>query len=155
LEELVRRVRALEDIRARDTALELVQVVMDLHGAALERTLALIAQTEGGGAIIDQLAHDPAVSPLLLLHDLHPVDLETRVRRAVEQRSLARRGCSARVVSVADGQIRLRVEGDAGFAEQVRAAIVEAAPDAGEVLIESEAAAAPPNFVPLEQLLAR
>ncbi len=128
---------------------------MDLHGAGLERIMDLIAGSESHGLLFDEFAKDTAVSAILLLHDLHPVELETRVRRAVEHPSLALRGGEVRILSVKEGLVRVRVAGGAAFEALVRDAILEAAPDAGEIVIESSGPPPSAAFVPLEQLLAR
>jgi hypothetical protein len=157
---LVEKVRALQDPVARDSALELVQAVMDLHSEGLSRLMELTSEAEASGILLDQFGKDPVVSGILLLHDLHPVALETRVRRALEQPSLAVRGCAVHIVSISENLIRLRIEGhafdeNAGFGAHVRAAITEAAPDAGEVIIESDICDVGSGFVPPAQLMAR
>jgi hypothetical protein len=148
LEDLVGQVRSLKDPAARDAALELVEAVMDLHRTGLERMIEIVDP-----AALDEFAKDATVSGILLLHDLHPLDLEVRVRRAVEHPSLA--DGQARVLAVSDGLVRIRVAGDAGFEARVRNAVLEAAPDAGEIIVESASPPARQAFVPLESLLAR
>ena len=155
LEQLVEKVRSIEDEAARDAALQLVQAVMDLHGAGLDRMMDLIAASESQGLLFDEFAKDTAVSAILLLHNLHPLELETRVRRAVEHPSLALRGGEVRILSVKDGLVRARVSGGPAFEARVRDAILEAAPDAGDIVIESAGLPVPAAFVPVEQLLAR
>ena len=64
---------------------ELVQLLMDVHCAGLERVMEIVFDDPvSGRAIVDNLAKDPVVSSLLVLYSLHPDDLETRVRKAVE-----------------------------------------------------------------------
>jgi len=148
IEELVEQVRSLKDPAARDAALELVQAVMDLHRMALERMLEI-----AGDAPLQEFAKDSTVSGILLLHDLHPLDLEVRVRRAVEHPSLA--GGQARVMNVSEGRVRIRLAGDASYETLVRNAVLEAAPDAEEIVLERAGPAVPPAFVPVETLMAR
>lgn len=148
LESLVMKVRSLKDEVARDTALQLVQAVMDLHGTGLTRMMDLISESECGGALMNEFATDSPISAILLLHDLHPVDFETRVRRAV----IDLRGGSIRILSIEDGIVRLEVDGGATAGTQVRTAVLEAAPDAVEVIIETHIDS---TFVPIEQLMAR
>jgi len=65
---------------------ELVQLLMDVHGAGLERVMEIVFEDPASGrAIVDKLARDSVVSSLLVLYSLHPDDLETRVRKAVDQ----------------------------------------------------------------------
>lgn len=156
LEALVERVRAIEDQGARDAALELVQAIVDLYGAGLSRMAELTAESEGAGVLLDAFAKDSAVSPILLLHGLHPQELESRVRRAVEHPALARRGVTVRVLSASDGVVRIRLDGaDAAFEARLREAILEAAPDAAAIVIEFSPAPSANGFVPLEQLAVR
>lgn len=154
IEELVHKVQALPDPHARETALDLVQAVMDLHAEALGRMMELIAGGESGPAILDAVATDPQASSILLLHDLHPLDLETRVARALENPALHSRGASVALVSIQEGVIRVRIEGGPGLKQAIERAIGEAAPDAADLIVEGGLDQAPNNFVPLEALLA-
>ena len=68
---------------------------MELHGAALDRSLEIIVGNgEVGARIIDEMARDPLVGSVLVLHGLHPDDLETRITTSVErlQAKLRREG---------------------------------------------------------------
>ena len=86
IEELVQRLETAADPATRAVSQELVRAVMELHGAALDRMLSTVRKNGAAGAtIVDQLARDEVVASVLLLHDLHPVDLETRVRGALEK----------------------------------------------------------------------
>ena len=51
LEDLVQKVRSLKDSDARDAALELVQAVMDLHAAGLDRMMEIVSTSEAGGPL--------------------------------------------------------------------------------------------------------
>ena len=57
-----------------------MQAVLGLHGAGLERIL-----THLDDATLDACVRDEIVGGLLLLHGLHPLELEERVREALEQ----------------------------------------------------------------------
>jgi hypothetical protein len=153
IEELVQRVQAWPDAAARETTLELVQAILNLHAGALERMMEIIAAGENGPAIIEALATDPRASGILLLHDMHPLDLETRVSRALDSPMFSSRGASVKLVGISDGSIRVRIEGGAGLKESVEKALWEAAPEAVEVLVEGGPDRVSNNFVPLEALL--
>ena len=155
LDSLVQRVRSLADPAARDAALELVQAVMDLHAASLERMMDIVHESEAGEAIFEAYAADAAVGNMLLLHDLHPLDLEQRVRRALDQPAFHGRGVAVEVVSIRDGVVRVRIERDSALKSAVEKALTEAAPDAAGLIVEGGADNHPgSNFVPLAQLLA-
>ncbi len=86
IEELIAALEMLDDPKARECAKELVQGVLDLHGAGLARLLAIVAEAaESGTATVAAMARDESVRALLLLHGLHPQDLAERVRQAVEK----------------------------------------------------------------------
>ena len=91
---------------------ELVQLLMDVHGAGLERVMEIVFEDPASGrAIVDNLARDSVVSSLLVLYSLHPDDLETRVRKAVEQMlpRLRKLSCNAEFVRVDEGAVRMQV----------------------------------------------
>ncbi len=58
---------------------ELLQCVMGLYGAGLTRVLETV-----GDDLVRTLADDEVVGSLLVLNDLHPDDVDTRVQRALE-----------------------------------------------------------------------
>jgi hypothetical protein len=65
-------------VRARTTAI--VQGLLDLHAATIERILNTIADP----SLMEQIARDDLVGSVLLLYGLHPLDLETRVQQALD-----------------------------------------------------------------------
>lgn len=144
----VRRIEALVD--AQPEAAELVQLLMQLYGAGLSRVVEAVRE-ESGGAILDRLAGDKLVASLLLLHGLHPVDAETRLRKALQR--VERRLESQRVVltEISGGVAFIRVEHNGGgsppasLAEMIERAALEAAPDLEG--IEIEGAASPTALV--------
>jgi Fe-S cluster biogenesis protein NfuA/nitrite reductase/ring-hydroxylating ferredoxin subunit len=144
VEALLEQVEALPDADARDLALELVQGLLDLYGEALAR---LTAAVEDPAA----LTQDELVSHLLLLHGIHPVPLEVRVRGALDEVRpyLESHGGDVELVSVADGVVTLRMQGSCSGCPSstmtlklaIEDAIHKAAPDV--VSIEAEGATAP------------
>jgi Fe-S cluster biogenesis protein NfuA len=67
------------------TAEELVSCLVELYGAGLAEIVAIIGQdAEAGQRLMRKLTADPLVESLLLLHDLHPLPVADRVRRAIE-----------------------------------------------------------------------
>jgi hypothetical protein len=154
---LVRKLESSADPASRGTARDLVQSLMELHAAGLDRILEIVSSTGGdAGAVITQsLAHDALVSSLLVLYGLHPEDFETRVRRGLDKvRPLLRsRGAALHIIAIAGDQIRLKLEGPAELQEAVREALLETAPDAVEILIEGGMdRARSSSFVPLTSL---
>jgi Fe-S cluster biogenesis protein NfuA len=161
--QLVERVTRLQDAEARSTAQELLQTVMDLHGAVLERVLELIAaHDKRGNELLGALARDPLVSGLLVLYDLHPEKLEARVARALENLHgfLRSHSGSVELLEIRDGVVRLRlgVRGcastSAALKEAVEQAIYEAAPETAGIFFEEAAPVVAGGFIPLAKLTA-
>jgi hypothetical protein len=147
IEELVRRLGNIPDRESRENAHELMEAIMHFHGAGLERMLDITFEAgESGKAMIRRFAGDSLVSSLLVLHNLHPDDLETRV-----QQTLGKLHGKAELLGVFDGVVRVRLIGNAhGLRELVEATLWEALPDASEITIED---GLPVNgFVPLAAL---
>ena len=70
---------------ARERAEELVRQVTDLYGAGLERILEILDEPgKLDDATLAALAADDLVASLLLVHGLHPHDVETRVAAALD-----------------------------------------------------------------------
>jgi hypothetical protein len=153
IDELVREVQALADPRARDLAVELVQVVMNLHTTALERMLEVAAASapEMAGA----MAADDAVSRVLLLHGLHPDDFDTRLARAIDhlQRFFDSRGAGLEVLDARPELVQVRFTGKAAR-RTIEDVIYEMAPEIGEVIVEITGEEHEAGFVPLASLLA-
>jgi Fe-S cluster biogenesis protein NfuA len=99
--ELVARVESLlGGLDARAT--EAVQALVELYGEALARFV------RGADPTADEL-----LSHLLLVHDLHPVDVETRVRQALDdvRPYLGSHGGGVELLGVEAGVARVRLDG--------------------------------------------
>ena len=160
---LVEEIEAIADPAARSSARQLVQLVMEFHGAALERALELLANGgEPGMSFIEQLGRDPMVSSLLALYGLHPETLETRVGKAVEQleAKLRRDGATIELLGLDSGAVRIRVTpgGHAcgstmqALRATVEDAIYEAAPDIASLSVEGLDGQPANGFVSLDKL---
>ena len=94
---LVQEIESIADPAVRDSAKNLMQSLMDLHGAALEKILDIVAEAgEPGMNMIDRLGRDSLVSSVLILYGLHPEDIESRVIKAVDKIDSL---CASRVVN--------------------------------------------------------
>src|ERR1700692_2182652 len=85
VEKLAARLESSGDPEIRATALDLVQSVIELHGAALQRLIDSLRRTPAGQQVLSEALENDLVSSMLLLHNLHPDDLETRVLRGIEK----------------------------------------------------------------------
>ena len=147
IETLIGALERDPDQPASGSARELVALVLDLHALGLARLMATLMQAGGSASIVARLLDDDHVRAMLLLHGLHPEDMETRIRRAVERLRphLGVHGLRLDVLEIAAGAVRLRLQaGEAGIKAplvwtlpgEIESAIVEAAPDVERVLIE-------------------
>jgi Fe-S cluster biogenesis protein NfuA len=165
IDELTRKVEAMPEPAARADAVELLQSLMEFHGAGLERMMELVAEAgESGEAIFDGFAGDEMVGAMLLLYGLHPLGLEARVRQALDKvrTSLASHGGDVVLVGVGDGVARVRLQSGGGHGcpstaatlrQAVESAVYDAAPDLAALEIEDlDAQAAPAGLVQLGRL---
>ncbi|MFD3400834.1 NifU family protein [Kribbella sp. NPDC058693] len=121
---------------------ELVRAVLTLHGAGLEQLLGLLDEPQ-----VRQLAGDDLVAGLLLLHDLHPDDVATRIQNALDS-VRPYLGSHAGGIDYLglddDGVVHLRLQGSCdgcpGSTATVRLtvenAVLDAAPEAIAVDVE-------------------
>jgi Fe-S cluster biogenesis protein NfuA len=162
--ELVGELENIADPEARASTKALVQLLLDLHGAGLERVMEIVAKNdESGQRTIDDLGRDPLVSSLLVLYGLHPLDVESRVAQAVERvRPQVRKGGGELdLLGIEAGVVRLQLQvtghgcGSTGktLKKLVEDALYEAAPDMNRLIIEGlEEPAGSSGFVPLGKL---
>jgi hypothetical protein len=150
IEDLVRRTGEIPDTESRQTATSLMEAVLELHGAGMDRLLEIVFDSgDAGKAMIRKMAADPLVSSILILHGLHPDDLDTRVQHA-----LGKMHGNAELITTFEGVVRIRLTGEGcGLRAAVEAAVRDAAPDAVDIVIEEESGRMD-SFVPLSALLA-
>jgi Fe-S cluster biogenesis protein NfuA/nitrite reductase/ring-hydroxylating ferredoxin subunit len=160
METLLEEIETLADANARSKAAEVVQVLLELYGEGLARMMEVVAQGEEGERIFEALAHDELVSHLLLLHGLHPLDVQTRVVRALEEVRpyLQSHGGNVEFLGVEEGVARLRLQGSCSGCPSstmtlklaIEEAVLKAAPDLEGIEAEGVAEEPPkpaPTFV--------
>jgi len=151
IEGLIARIETAPDPNVRADALELTRSLMELHGAALDRLMEIVARAgDSGYALMDDFASDDLVAGLLLLYGLHPYDLETRVMKALDgaRPFLQAHGGDVELLGVIDGTVRLRLVGNCRNCSSstmtlklaIERAIYEAAPDVTEIVTEGQIA---------------
>jgi Fe-S cluster biogenesis protein NfuA len=161
---LVQEIETIADPALRASTKALVQALMDLHGAALERAMEIVSEAgEPGMSLIDQLGRDPIVSSVLVLYGLHPEELDSRVLQAIDRLrpQLRKQGCEVELLELSEGAVRLRVltgeHACGSTANTVRAtlegAIYEAAPDVTVLTIEGLDGKPAGGFVALDTLM--
>ena len=159
VEALVAELRARAGAQAGDVAEELVGCLVELYGAGLTAIVAALrSDPDGGPRLLAALAADPLVEGLLLVHDLHPLDADARIRRALDRLQPRLGGDTAEYLGLDErGVARVRVTSgghghghgcgcDGGStagptaAEAVTEAMTEAAPEIAGVAVEEVAA---------------
>ena len=100
---------------AAATAEELVGLLVGLYGDGLSHIVAALhAEGEAGQALLAKLAGDSVVEGLLLLHGLHPLDVDARIQLALDQVRpyLGSHAGGVQYLGVSEqGVARLRLEG--------------------------------------------
>ncbi|GAA0939016.1 NifU family protein [Kribbella koreensis] len=139
-----------------DKVEELVRAVLSLHGAGLEQLLARLDEEQVRGVLEDDL-----VAGMLLLHDLHPDDVATRIQAALDS-VRPYLGSHAGGIDYLglddDGVVHLRLQGSCegcpGSTATVRLtvenAVLDAAPEAVAVDVEGMVAAKKQNLLTIE-----
>ena len=157
IEELLASLRS-QGGTAADTAEELVRLLVGLYGDGLSHIVAaMTADGETGQAMLGTLAADPLVEGLLLLHGLHPLDVDARIQRALDQVRpyLGSHAGGVQYLGVSeDGVARLRLEGTCHGCPSstvtvrlaIEGAVQDAAPEVTEVVVEGMTA--PPACEP-------
>jgi Fe-S cluster biogenesis protein NfuA len=152
VEKLAARLDQAGDPEVRAAALEVVQSVVELHGAALQRLIDKCLETAAGEHVLIAALEDKLVSGMFLLHSLHPDDIETRVMRGLEsvRPYLQSHGGDCELAGVRDGVVRLKLHGTCGscpsssltLQNSVEEALYDAAPDIREIVVVEQPAAA-------------
>jgi Fe-S cluster biogenesis protein NfuA len=145
VEALLEAVEGLSDDRARALATDIAQAMLDMYGEGLDRIVGVLAAHDDG-TLARELAGDELVAHLLLLHGLHPVPVEQRVRAALDgvRPYLGSHGGDVELLGVAEGVARLRLHGSCEGCPAsamtlklaIEEAILAAAPDVERVEAE-------------------
>jgi Fe-S cluster biogenesis protein NfuA/nitrite reductase/ring-hydroxylating ferredoxin subunit len=118
--------------RDQEIAEELVRLLVSMYGEGLSRIVKLVGT--------DHLTSDELVESLLLLHDLHPDDVDTRIQRALDRVRpyLGSHAGGVEYLGVdSDGVAQLRLQGNCQGCPSstvtvkmaIETALMDAAPD--------------------------
>src|SRR5215469_17659124 len=157
IEELLASLRS-QSGAAADAAEELVRLLVGLYGDGLSHIVAAMkADVETGQVMLDTLAADPLVEGLLLLHGLHPLDVDARIQRALDQVRpyLGSHAGGVQYLGVRDGVAHLRLEGTCHGCPSstvtvrlaIEGAVQDAAPEVTEVVVEGMTAPPEPALL--------
>ncbi|HWD85655.1 MAG TPA: NifU family protein [Solirubrobacteraceae bacterium] len=143
IQALQERLDATPESPATDLAGELVGAVVSLYGDGLERIVAAL------GDRAQELAADPLVATLLLIHDLHPVPLAERVQAALEsvRPYMESHGGNVELLSLERGIARIHLRGSCSDCSAssvtlelaIKQALEEMAPDLEGLQVEGMA----------------
>jgi len=166
IEAMLAELKTITDPRARpvrNTAEELVRLLLELYGGGIERMMEIVDESPLGSELFARFAADDLVASLLLLHGLHPEDAEVRIARALDKVRpfLASHGGGVTVLGIRDGVIRLRLEGSCHGCQSstvtmklaIEKAIEEAAPEIERIEVEGVADPAKPVDPPPDGLI--
>jgi Fe-S cluster biogenesis protein NfuA/nitrite reductase/ring-hydroxylating ferredoxin subunit len=139
VESLLGEIETLADPNARSKAAEMVQVLLELYGEGLARMMEVVSQGEERERTFEAFTEDELVSHLLLLHGLHPLDVETRVVQALEEVRpyLQSHGGNVELLGIEGGVARVRMRGSCDGCPSsavtlklaIEEAVMKAAPD--------------------------
>jgi Fe-S cluster biogenesis protein NfuA/nitrite reductase/ring-hydroxylating ferredoxin subunit len=149
VERLLEDLESLADPVARQGATGVVQALLELYGAGLERIVDAVAASADSEALARAFADDELISHLLLLHGLHPVALEDRVLDALNEVRpyLESHGGNVELLEIDGPTVRLRLRGSCSGCPSsamtlklaIENAIQKAAPEIQEVVADEEA----------------
>ncbi len=151
---------------ARERAEQLVREVADLYGAGLERMLAMAV--DASPQLTDAFADDDLIASLLLVHGLHPHDVERRVEDALDsvRPYLGSHGGDVHLLAVDGEVVRLQFAGSCKSCPSssvtlelaVEDAVRAAAPEISSIEVvtsNDEASAAPAAVISADSLMSR
>jgi Fe-S cluster biogenesis protein NfuA/nitrite reductase/ring-hydroxylating ferredoxin subunit len=158
VEELLAALRSGSLRGAAPAAEELVGLLVGLYGDGLGRIVAILAeQGEPGAEMLAKLADDPLVESLLLLHDLHPLDTDARIQRALDRVRpyLGSHAGGVEYLGVTEGVARLRLIGSCHGCPSstvtvelaIRTAVEDAAPEVTQVIVAGMTAPPEPKLL--------
>lgn len=147
IERLLDDLATAADPSARGKIEELMSTTVELYGATLRRALEILFDSPAGEGLIDRLADDELVGSMLILHDLHPYDLPTRIERALAEVRpyLGSHEGDVELLDITDqGVVKLRLKGSCEGCPSstvtlrlaIERAILEAAPEVTKIEAE-------------------
>jgi Fe-S cluster biogenesis protein NfuA/nitrite reductase/ring-hydroxylating ferredoxin subunit len=158
VEELLGILASSGDSRLAPAAEELVSLLVGLYGDGLGRIVTVLGEEGDAGAqMLARIADDPLVGSLLLLHDLHPMDVDARIQLALDRVRpyLGSHAGGVEYLGVTDGVARLRLEGSCNGCPSstvtvqlaIQGAVEGAAPEVTEVVVEGMTTAPEPSLL--------
>src|SRR6478609_7387582 len=148
---------------ARERAEQLVREVTDLYGAVLERMMDVALAADP--VLAERFAADDLVASLLLVHGLHPHDVERRVSDALDsvRPYLGSHGGDVSLLAVDDDVVRLQFQGSCKTCPSssvtlelaVEDAVRAAAPEISSIEVVAAETETKPAVIPADSLMNR
>jgi Fe-S cluster biogenesis protein NfuA/nitrite reductase/ring-hydroxylating ferredoxin subunit len=114
LQKLLAQVEALPYPGAKELIQDCMESVLGFYGAALKRILQVVSEDGSEGRkVFRNLIRDDVVKGILLIHDLHPLNLEARLLEALDKVRpyLKSHGGNVELISLENNVARLRLQG--------------------------------------------
>ena len=114
LQKLLAQVEALPYPGAKELIQDCMESVLGFYGAALKRILQVVSEDGSEGRkVFRDLIRDDVVKGILLIHDLHPLNLEARLLEALDKVRpyLKSHGGNVELISLENDVARLRLQG--------------------------------------------
>jgi Fe-S cluster biogenesis protein NfuA/nitrite reductase/ring-hydroxylating ferredoxin subunit len=114
LQKLLAEVEALPYPGARELIQDCMESVLGFYGTGLKRILQVVSEDGAEGRkVFRDLIRDDVVKGLLLIHDLHPLNLEDRLLEALDKVRpyLKSHGGNVELISLENDVARLRLQG--------------------------------------------
>jgi Fe-S cluster biogenesis protein NfuA/nitrite reductase/ring-hydroxylating ferredoxin subunit len=148
---------------AHERAEELVREVTNLYGAGLERMIAVAVNANP--ELADAFAADDLVASLMLVHGLHPHDVERRIEDALDsvRPYLGSHGGDVHLLEVAGEVVRLQFAGSCKSCPSsavtlelaVEDAVRSAAPEISSIEVVAAEPESKPSVIPADSLMSR
>ena len=150
LQKLLAEVEALPYPGARELIQDCMESVLGFYGTGLKRILQVVSEDgPEGRKVFRDLIRDDVVKGLLLIHDLHPLNLEDRLLEALDKVRpyLKSHGGNVELISLENDVARLRLQGTCESCASssvtlelaIRHAIEQACPDLAHFEVEGVA----------------
>ncbi len=150
IQQLLEQIEALPAASTRELIHEFMEATLAFYGQGLARILQVVSESGPEfQQVYQHLVNDKVVRGLLLIHDLHPVDLQTRLGGALDhvRPYLQSHGGNVELISLTGQTARLRLQGTCKSCASsavtlelaIRHAIEEACPDLAEFEVEGVA----------------
>lgn len=148
IQQLLQEIENLTDENARRMMQECMQETLSFYGHGLDRILRVITSGDASASkdIFNKLIEDTFINGLLLIHDLHPLDLTTRLHMALDKVRpyMDSHGGRVEIIDLSDGIATIKLDGNCKGCPSsastlelgIKQAIEELCPDLLELRLE-------------------